>query len=322
MAEAIASDTVYGYFETAVKEFGSNSALVYLGTTWSHDQLKDMFERFASSIHEMGIKRGDKVVLYISNLPQWLIAWFGLARLGVIPVPISPIYTPVDLKYIINDSGAETVLCMDTNFGYVEEVFPETTLKRIIVTNFVEMLPLWKKLLGKAFNKIPKGKHSRGTNIFPFKRLLRKPASALPPYSDLGIGGDDIAVMLYTGGTTGFPKGVPFPNRKMLTSCLAQRSLSESVIPKGEDVIVHSAPLFHTLGLVLAVAGSLAGDTCVLLPKMHLDGLMNHIERFKAKTFFGVPSLYRMVLEHKRADYYDLSSLKYCFGGGMYYPLK
>jgi len=314
--EGLLSDTLYGYFEATAKEFPKKSALIYLGTRFTYEQLKELIERFAASLQELGVKKDDKAILYLSNIPQWVIAWFGLMRLGAIPVPISPIYTPVDLKYMANDSEAETIICMDTNFGYVKDIIPQTSLKRVIVTTMVELLPLWKQLLGKMFNRVPSGKFSLSENTYRFKKLLSKRSSPLEPYNALGITGDDMMQMLYTGGTTGFPKGVPFSHLGLLHGFLIQRSMSETVIPKGEDILVQGAPLFHALGQALMFGDLLVGDTCVILPRVDLDGLFDHIQRYKAKSFFGVPMMYRMVLEHKRVDYYDLKSLRYCFCAG------
>ena len=120
-------------------------------------------------MHRLGVSKGDKAILYLSNCPQWVIAWFALLRIGAVAIPISPIYTPLDLKYMANDSGAETIFCLDTNFGYVTQVLPETGLKRVIVTNIADPLPWWKKWMGIAFNKIPSGKFHSGETIFTFK---------------------------------------------------------------------------------------------------------------------------------------------------------
>ena len=321
MGEENTCDTVYGYFEHTVRTHSDKLALAYLGVEWSYARLNELIDSFASSLYDLGVRKGDKAILYLSNTPQWVISWFGMMRLGVIPVPVSPIYTPVDLKYMANDSDAETIVCLDTNFGYVEEIYDETSLKRIIVTTLVDLLPFWKRLLGKAFSIVPEGKYSLGEFTFAFRKLLKR-SSSLPSYVDLGIRGDDLVEMLYTGGTTGFPKGVPFSNLNLLNSCLAQRSMSEPVLAKGEDVLVQGAPLFHVLGQAMAMGDILAGDTCVLLPRVQLDGMLDHIERYKATTFFGVPALYRMVLEHKRSEYYDISSLKYCFCAGDVLPAE
>lgn len=314
------SDTVYGYFEETARARSNKAALVFLGAVWSFGRLQALIEGLAASLYEMGLRKGERAVMYMPNLPQWVITWLATMRLGVVPVPISPIYTPTDVEYLVNNSGAETIFCVDTNFGYVEEIFEQTCLKRVIVTTVGELLPMWKRLLGKAFDTVPKGKYSLGKTSFPFKRLLRNRSGSLPPYAEMGIRGEDLVEMLYTGGTTGFPKGVPFSNLNLLGSCLAQRSMSESVIPKGEDIVVQGAPLFHALGQALAMGGILAGDTCILLPRVHLDGMLDHIERYKAKTCFGVPALYRMILEHKRVDNYDIGSLKYCFCAGDVLP--
>jgi long-chain acyl-CoA synthetase len=315
-----ASDTIYQYFAETAETNRDRPAIVYLGTVWTYGRLHELIERFAASLYQLGLRKGDRAVLYLSNTPQWVITWFGMLRIGVIPVPISPIYTPTDLVYLVNDTGADTIVCLDTNFGYVESVFDHTCLKRAIVTNMVELLPVWKRLLGKAFNTVPEGKYSLREPNLSFKRLLKESSSSLPPYADLRIGGRDVVEMLYTGGTTGFPKGVPFFNRDLLDTCLTQRSMSEPVIPLGRDVLVQGAPLFHALGQALAIGGILSGDTCVLLPRVQLDGMLDHIEQYKATSLFGVPALFRMILEHKRMERYDIGSLKYCFCAGDVLP--
>jgi long-chain acyl-CoA synthetase len=320
--QAKTSDTFYGCFQETTKEFRDKTALVYLGRSFTYAQLEELIDRFAGSLEKLGVSKYDRVILFLSNIPQWLIAWFGVIRIAAIPVPISPIYTAADLKYMANDSGAQTIICMDSNFGYVENILPETNVKRVIITTMVELLPLWKRILGKAFNRVPEGSFSIKAGRYRFKNLLSKRIKASRPYPAIGIRAEDMLEMLYTGGTTGYPKGVPFTNLGLVNACMAQRSMSEPVIPRGEDIVVQGAPLFHALGQALTFGALLNGDTCVLLPRVHLDGLFDHIEKYKAKTFFGVPTMYRMILEHKRADLYNLSSLKYCFCAGDVLPLE
>ena len=310
--------TIYEQFEKVCRDFPDKPALLYLGMKYSYSELHEATDNLAASLHHLGVSKGDKTILYLSNCPQWVIAWFALLRLGAVAIPISPIYTPLDLKYMSNDSGAETVFCMDTNFGYVTQVLPETGLKRVIVTNIADPLPWWKKWMGIGLNKIPSGKFNLGENIFTFGKLLKNgDTPSLPPFK---AEPDEMFEMLYTGGTTGVPKGVPFSNILFLESVAEQRSMSERDIPKGEDIVVQGGPLFHILGQAVGLGGVLSGDTLVLLPKVNLDGLFDHIERYQVLTFFGVPALYRMILEHDRVDSYDLSSLRYCFSGGDVMP--
>lgn len=311
--------SIYESFEETAQRFPDKPALIYLGSKNSYSQLKEAAERFAAALYELGIDKGDKAIMYLSNLPQWIIAWLALQRIGAIAIPISPIYTPTDIKYMANDSGAETILCQDTNFGYVADVFPETNLKRVIVTNMAELLPWWKRLVGKAFDRVPEGKFALGKNIFSFKSLLREAPLPLPTQK---VESKEIADMLYTGGTTGLPKGVPFSHIVFLESLSEQRAVTESLIPKGEDVVILGGALFHILGQAVGLGALLAGDTLILLGRVNLDGIFNHIEVHKATTFFGVPTLYRMILDHNRLDYYNFSSLRYCFGGGDVFPME
>jgi len=314
----IAVNSIYEQFEKVCRDFPEKPALIYLGKIYKFSQLKEATENLAACLHRMGVSKGDKAVLYLPNCPQWIITWLALQRIGAIAIPISPIYTPIDLKYMANDSGAETIFCLDTNFGYVTQVLPETKLKRVIVTNLAELLPWWKWLIGRGFNKIPIGKFDSGGDIVRFKKLLKGgEISSLPPFK---AEPEEMVEMLYTGGTTGLPKGVPFTNILFLEAAAEQRVVSERFIAKGKDIVVQGGPLFHILGQQVGLGGILSGDTVVLLPRVNLDGLFDHIERYKVLTFFGVPAMYRMILEHDRLDYYNLGSLQYCFSGGDVLP--
>jgi long-chain acyl-CoA synthetase len=316
----VSSVSIYEKFEKVSRDFPEKTALVYLGMEYNFSQLREVTENLAANLHRMGVSKGDKAVLYLPNCPQWVVAWLAMQRIGAVAVPISPIYTPTDLEYMANDSESETIFCLDTNFGYVTQVLPETKLKRVIVTNVAELLPWWKWLIGRGFNKIPMGNFNPGGNIFRFKDLLRggNHASLPSPKAE----SEAMVEMLYTGGTTGLPKGVPFTNVLFLESAAEQRHMSERFIPKGEDVVVQGGPLFHILGQAVGLGALLSGDALVLLPRVNLDGLFDHIQRYKVLTFFSVPAMYRMILEHDRVDYYNLSSLKYCFSGGDVLPTE
>ncbi len=132
-------------FERACEKYPDRPALIYLGEKFSYRKLKELIDRFSTALSDLGVKANDKVMLYIPNCPQFLIGYFGAQQIGAIPVPVSPIYTPYEIKYLINDAGAETVLCQDTNFRYIQEVLPETPLKRTIVTNYVDLLPWYQE---------------------------------------------------------------------------------------------------------------------------------------------------------------------------------
>jgi long-chain acyl-CoA synthetase len=316
------SETIYGSFEEAAKRSEAKPALIYLGKEFSYSQLREMVLKCAASLCKLGVREGDRAILYLYNIPQTIVAWLALQRLGAIAVPVAPVYTSYDLKYMANDTGAETILCMDSNFNYVTEILPETSLKRTVVTNMVDLVPWWKRLIAKGFDRIPRGKFPAGEGIFSFTELLRNSRPASLPHLQ-GDGGDKTALILYTGGTTGFPKGVPISTGLFLYKALEWRRASEAVTPLGESMTVLSAPLYHIIGEMDAMSPLLiGGETLIVLPRVVLDALFDHIQRYRATNMFAVPTMYRMMLEHDRTDYYDLSSLRYCGTGGDVLPVE
>jgi long-chain acyl-CoA synthetase len=317
----VAAIAVYQAFRDAAARHAGRPALIYLGLELSYARLMTLAERCAAGLAGLGVRAGDRIILYLPNLPQWVIAWLAAQRLGAVAVPITTFYGPEDLRQIAVNSGAETILCLDTGFGYVARIQSHTPLRRVVVTTMVDCLPLWKRALGRALDRVPRGRVAGGAAVVWFRRLLAGDPSSLPPPAPAGAGpAETVAQLLYTGGTTGVPKAVPINHALFLESLYTQRQQSLPVLPAGHDMVVQGAALYHILGQALGLGALLHGDTVILLPRMNLDALLDHIQRYRATTFFGVPALYRMVLEHDRLDQYDLRSLRYCFTGADVLP--
>jgi len=283
--------------------------------------LKELIDRFSTALHDLGVRENDKVMLYIPNCPQFLIGYFAAQQIGAIPVPVSPIYTPYEIRYLINDSSAETVLCQDTNFRYVKEVFPETCLKRAIVTNFVDLLPWYKRAIGALFDKVPDGVVERDKNTYFFRDLISH-YPPQPPKVSINPS-EHLCYILYTGGTTGFPKGCPSTHTGMVSFVNEIRAVGEGHISEGEEIFIMVNPLFHQMaqGIILGMVLS-KGNTAVLMPIPQVDAILEAIQRYRGTLFLGAPTLYRMILENDRLNLYDLSSLKYCWSGGDVLPLE
>jgi len=314
-------ELTFTQFERMVEKYPDRPAIIYLGEKFTYSRLRNLIDRFAAALNHLGVRKGDKVMLYITNSAQWVIAFFGIQKIGAVVVPVAPIYTSFEIEYMINDSGAETIICLDTNFGYVQDVFSKTSLKRVIVTNLVDLLPLWKRAVGFLFDKIPNGIVKRGKNVYFFKDLIKQKPEKLNVNIDPW---NDLSYILYTGGTTGFPKGVPGNHMGMISYI---RDVMEDVvgpyIEEGKDVYMAINPLFHIMALGLFVAiGLNYGNTTIIMPVPQVDSILRAIEKYRVRWILGVPALYRMFLENDRLDQYDISSLKCCYCGGDVLPIE
>ncbi len=317
----VLEECTFTRFEQMCDKYPDRAALVYLGEEFSYARLRDLIIRFAGALNDLGVGKGDRVMIYISNCTQWVVACLGIQRIGAVPVPVSPIYTSFEIEYMINDSGAETIICQDTNFCYVREIFSRTCLKNLIVTNLVDLLPPWKRAVGELFSKIPRGTVKKDKNTYSFKELLKARPRALNVEIDPWR---DLSYILYTGGTTGFPKGVPGNHIGMVSYV---NDIMEDVvggyIEEGKDTYIAVNPLFHIMALGFFVAVGLNyGNTTILMPLPQIDAILMGIERYKVRFLLGVPALYRMILENDRLDRYRAGSLRYCFCGGDVLPIE
>jgi long-chain acyl-CoA synthetase len=319
MPDAIEKELTFSRFDRMSSQFPERPAVIYLGEAFSYRRLRELSERFAGALLDMGIGKGDRVMVYISNSIQWVIAFLGIQKIGAVIVPVSPIYTSHEVSYMVQDSDVQAIVCMDTNYGYVKEVAAKTGLKHVILTNLTDLLPAWKRVIGTLFDKIPTGRVEQDQHIHRFRTLLRHPpmttAAAIDPEKDLSY-------ILYTGGTTGFPKGVPGTHIGM-TSYVndVTEDVAAGYLDEGQDTYIAVNPLFHimALGLFMAI-GLNKGNSTVLMPVPEVDAILESIRRWKIRWLLGVPALYRMILENDRIDRYSLKSLKYCFCGGDVLP--
>jgi long-chain acyl-CoA synthetase len=314
-----AEGTVLAAFEESCRRHPERPAVSFLGLRIPYRELCDQALRFAAACAALGVSEGDRVLLYLPNCPQWLVAYLGAQALGAVPVPVSPLYTPRELAFLLRSSGAGAVVCADTNFGYVRQAADRGPGIKVIVTGLVDLLPAWKRAFGRLFDRVPTGAVDRGRDVYALRALLRShrpvpPRRAAHPQRDL-------AHLLYTGGTTGFPKGVPHTHQELLSGIVGLRELYRGALAAGGERLLVPLPLFHmfTQDMVLAL-GLHLGNTLALLPRPLPDAVLAAVGEERATLLIGVPSLYRRLLDCPRQAHYGLGTLRACWSAGDVLP--
>ncbi len=298
-------------FDRATEEFGDRTAIVFYGNKISYRQLREMVDRFAAALAKLGVKKGDKVAFYLLNSPQFIIAYFGVLKAGATVTPVSPIYTSVELRHQLLDSGAHHIICQDMLYENV--IKTGCSLQNIILTGIEEYLPTLKKIFKKKLSKkhdqsAMKNDLAQKDNVHQFQTLLKEshpqpPAIAISP-------GEDAATLPYTGGTTAQPKGIMLTHYNLLVN---QKQISSSwpFLEPGREVFLAYLPFFHIFGQVaIMLNGLLLGATLVLLTTPDMDEILASVEEYGANIFFGVPAFYDILKDYKKTDLVNWKKLK------------
>ncbi len=293
-------------FDEATQRAPDKPALVFYGRTLSYRELREATDRLACALASLGVKKGDRVALYLLNSPQFIIAYFAALKAGAVVTPISPVYTSHEVRFQLVNSGARAIICQDILYDKVARC--GAPIDFAVVTSIGEYLPALKRLFGKKAPAIPPA-----TNLHWLQDLLKKhppqpPAVAIDPRADL-------AALPYTGGTTGHPKGV------MLThyNLIAAQSMGQAAFPTvdaGKEVVLAFLPFFHIYGQVVIMLNGLAqGNLLVLFTTPDTEGILSAMERYQATVFYGVPTLYEYLKDHKDTGKVDWRRLKLVLSG-------
>jgi long-chain acyl-CoA synthetase len=309
----IPSQPVPEIFDDATEKYGNKTALIFYGGKISYRSLREMVDRFATALAGLGVSKGDTVALYLLNCPQYVIAYFAALKVGAKVTPISPVYTSKEVKHQLEDSEADTIVCQDIMYDNVEKT--GLTLKNVILTGIAEYLPALKRLLGKsALGKVYREMHiptptfMEEAGLLQFQTLIRD----YPPQSPhVELDPDkDIAVLPYTGGTTGLPKAAMLTHYNM-SALQAQAIAFWPLFEEGREVVIAFLPFFHIYGQVVVMLQSLVqGFTMVLFTTPDVDDILSAIERYQASAFFGVPTLFEYLKEYEKTERVNWKRLK------------
>ncbi|MBM7701272.1 AMP-binding protein [Metabacillus iocasae] len=314
--------TLVELFEEAAVEYRDKNAIHFLGKTVKFGELYEQSLKFASYLQSLGLTKGERVAIMLPNCPQAVIAFYGVLLAGGTVVETNPLYMERELEYQLNDSGAKFIISLDLLYPRISKVKALTKIEHVIITSIKDYLPFPKNLIYPFIQKKQHGitvkvEHHGSTHLLA---EIMKVASANPTAVD--IKQEDLALLQYTGGTTGFPKGVMLTHRNLVAnSMMCSHWLYKC--KKGEEKILGVLPFFHVYGLTtVLILSVLQGYEMILLPKFDPETTLKTIHKQRPTLFPGAPTIYIALLNHPNLQKYDLSSIDSCISGSAPLPVE
>ncbi len=318
--------------DRTTSSYPGRTAIIYYGTRLSYAQLAHHANRFALALQSLGVKKGDRVAIALPNIPQYPIAFYGALLAGAVVVPTNPLYTEREMQHQLADSGARVLVMLDTFYPIVRAIRKQTALEHIIVTSPADFLPpllqalypLSQRRAGSPEPHLTRQELHDNQALHVMHTLLeshtgddREVFNSPEP-----VQASDLAVLQYTGGTTGLSKGAMLTHQNLLANAMQTRAWIPQA-REGEEVMLCVAPFFHAYGLTVGMNFSLlAAASMVLLPRFKAKDVVKAIHHYHPTIFPGIPTMYLAVMREagKHAD--DLRSIKYCISGAAPLPAQ
>jgi long-chain acyl-CoA synthetase len=284
--------------------------------TWG--EVRERSRRFATALFQLGVRKGDRVAIMLPSSPEFVIAFYGALGIGAVPVNTNPMYVAREMREQLEDSGSETLVLLNRFFPRLREIHAATRVRRAIVVDLTESLP-W---LGRTLARLAQSRRGErprvpaDTDVSFFHDLLRE-YPPTPPGASLGPG--DVALLQYTGGTTGTPKGAMLTHRNLVANAMQARAWFPR-LREEEEVFLGAVPLFHAYGLLGHTLAMVGCAETVLLPRPKPDVVLEALHRFRPTIFPGVPTLYAGIVDHPRVGDYDLRTGTQCLSGAAPLP--
>ncbi|OGT45267.1 MAG: long-chain-fatty-acid--CoA ligase [Gammaproteobacteria bacterium RIFCSPHIGHO2_12_FULL_41_20] len=315
-----ANPSIVGMLEESCQQFHDRPAFYNLGVTITYGQLDQYTRAFAAYLQQaLQLQQGDRIAIMLPNVLQYPIAMFGALRAGLIVVNVNPLYTPDELVFQLQDSGAETILVLENFAHTVEKVLQRVTMKNVIVCRIGDfsLLPkswLIQFVLKYVQKKIPAWHIPQ---VISFKKMLKQGARA--QFQTVTVALKDIAFLQYTGGTTGLAKGAILTHRNIMANIAQAKAWIGSKMVMGEEIIITALPLYHIFSLLVdcLLFVKLGGFDVLITNPRDIPGMIKEMAKFKFTTITGVNTLFWGLLKNSQFSKLDFSALKLALGGGM-----
>lgn len=328
---------VFSFLDEAARDYPDNVYTIFNGASRTFSQVKDSSDRIANFLASRGIKKGDRVAIFLPNIPHYPEIYFGILKAGAVCVTCNPLYTASELNYQLNDSGAKVVFCMDHPQFYqtTTEAIKGTQIKEVIICNVKSYLPKFKAVLGGLLGKIPRAENHDPNHLF-YDQVL---AQAKPISPEIEVDPlNDLALIIYTGGTTGVPKGAALTHSNFVFDVLAMDEWvriphepggePERCRKGGYHCYLGVLPWYHSFGMTLCLLGACASASrlvCIPDPKAGtppFTEVLKAVQKYKPTLLIAVPTIFSAFVNHPLLDKFDLSSIMCCASGGAPMPVE
>lgn len=303
-------------------KYSEKKALYFQGKEFTFAEVLLEAKKTAHYLQKNGLKKGDRVASMLPNCPQAVITYYGTLMAGGVVVQVNPLYTERELEYQLKDSGATFIVCLDILLPRVNKVRNKTNLKHVIVSAIKDYLPFPKKIV---YPFIQKRQYKMSVNVVEtesthiWRNMI---ANTTGDYKEVEINStEDLALIQYTGGTTGYPKGVMLTHSNLVTNVNMATAWMYK-IKENEEIVLGVLPFFHVYGMTTVMNLSIMyGAKMILIPQFNAAEILKTIEKLKPTLFPGAPTIYIGLLNHPDINKYDLSSIKACISGSAPLPL-
>jgi long-chain acyl-CoA synthetase len=292
----------------------------FMGRKFSYADVRLGVNRVARGLQQLGVKKGDRVGLFLPNVPHYLASYYGAMKMGAVAVNFSPLYTVEELAHQVEDSGTKILVTLSASalLPTALEVLDNSSLEKLVVGTVVEALPMAKSLLFRMFQRDQYVDVPKRRDVIPFAELVDNKGDcgrvSIDPRKD-------IALIQYTGGTTGTPKGAMLTHQNITANARQTNDLDPD--QGAEDRIIGVLPFFHVFANTTVLNRTVVrGGEIIMLPRWNAAQTLKAIERTRATALPGVPTMYTALLDHPRTAKTDFSSLRVCISGGAPLPLE
>jgi long-chain acyl-CoA synthetase len=319
----IPDQPLHHFLEASARRWPEQPALIYVGRRLSYRFVAEEARRWASIVRDLGVRKGDRFLILLPNIPQAVIGLYGALMTGAAAVLVNPLSDQKELARQLADSGAETVLTLSRFYpDIVQPLQQEGQIRNVILTNVKTYLPWLQRLIFRFARERKEGHRLpayQAEKVLWWERLMRRAPDGFQP---VPVTSDDLAMLLYTGGTTNEPKGVMLSHRNLVANAIQTRAWFAD-LREGNETFLGVLPFSHSYGVTACLnIAILSGSAVVLMPTFDAMAILKTIRRYHPTVFPGIPSVYAAINEYPDVRDYEVASVKICISGASSLPVE